>query len=485
MTFNTIIHKSVIFYNKIPHPPPNMPVTPNIVQHSTFETPLKQLISEDLNTPPTSPVSPPHVLKQKSQRVANLNRFNFNLPTPGTSAGCAENNCPKINTKSLKLASPSSPLIPSPISLKLSSPEINDSDASANATINTDSHIKTINKYIPRSNYFNEDDIIEMIQDSTINLPFALHLNDSNIIGKGSNSVVFKSFFNNSSDLLFAVKIPKSIRNSKPIYKEFINFKIISNYLSLNSIDIENFPILNLYGLTYLSRNDYPRIRVNEVVPCLLSSYESIDLERLLKTGGNNNDLINANNSIELYLNSNLWWKLAKQLIMGLIVFRDCNIVHLDMKTSNILFNQKNQDFKIADFTSSGLINDVRDEYHLKKANGLSMDLTLQYCSPELLSSEPNFKSDLYSTGLILLSSAIGQEPYQEILNESSLNQSNLIFKLTELIKNNKIIDSLSNNSLLRLNSNPIAFNLIKLILIERADLDIVIKYLEEIDEIN
>jgi len=467
--------------------------TPPLKQDAQFSTPAKQISSEL-----ASPVE--FVFDDDDVKINQGNQGNHGyhgLPTPqtpfsskrrqssiisipkggggdgGSGGGAVAEHGLKINTTTNEFqyykengnyTPNSSPLTSSPVSL-FSNESILSSSFSPKTSTGSDSH----EKYLPNSSVLTNEEVLKELEDYIIDPNFKFEILTNQIIGKGSFSTVVKGKLNQN---VYAIKIPSSIRNCKPIYREALNYKIISSYLSLHDFNFEEFPILNVYGLTYLTKANFPKLRMNEIVPCLVSTNLSSNLETLIKR-------IPIKDDFQLHIGENLWWKLAKELIMGLIVLRDCDLIHLDLKTSNILYESETEEFKIGDFTSAGLKNDILKEFYSKKELGLSVDITLQYASPELIdtqsNSPPSFQSDLYAVGLILLTSAIGQEPYSEVLNNH--DRSSFIY-LTECIKKNKIMDLLSIESWKILKSNPDVLNLIKLILIDRIDLDQVLTLL-------
>lgn len=426
--------------------------TPPLKSEAKFATPSKQIIS---SSPPVTAVADfkfdtnnknhgflhtpqsPHIINRSKELSLNTsNEFHYykekgaNSPYPSP------------------LTSPVSAL--SPDSLKIVSPP-------------SDSH----QKYIPHSTVLSDEEVLSGIEDYIIDPNSKFEVLSNQIIGKGSYSTVVTAKFNSQ---LYAIKVPSSVKNSRPIYREALNYRLLSCYLQLHDFNCEEFPILNVYGLTYLTKASFPKLRSTEIVPCLISPNLSSNLEIMIKKKPSNCPM--------LHIGGDLWWKLAKQLIMGLIVLKDCEMIHLDLKTSNILYDAANEDFKVADFTSAGLRADILKEFHEKAASGLSIDITLQYTAPELINGSgapPSYQTDLYSVGLVLLSAAIGQEPYSEILNNH--DRSGFIY-LTECIKKNKVLDLLSSKSWEILKSNPKAYKLIKLILLDRVDLDQVVDML-------
>ncbi|CCH45325.1 hypothetical protein BN7_4907 [Wickerhamomyces ciferrii] len=457
--------------------------TPPLKSSNQFETPAKQVIS--------SSVGDSEVIDGDYHKVHINTEYNQNksyLPTPktpitphDTSLSRSASTASKKRSLSINTSNDfqyfknnqnypmttTSPLS-SPVSIFSNESSVLSATSPHLVSDSTSPHLK----YLPSSSLYSDSEIAHELEDFIIDPSFKFLVANDQIIGKGSFSTVLKSKFNNKD---YAIKIPSKLKSCKPIYKEALNYKIITSYLQLHEFSLDEFPILNVFGLTYLTRADYHRIRLNENLPCLVSSCLSSNLEVLIK-----DSFQNKQNKECLHIGNDLWWKLAKQLIMGLIAFKDCDMLHLDLKTSNILFDSESENFKIADLTSAGLFDDVVKEFHERLNSGFSMDYTLQYAAPEILNKPkdpPNYQTDLYSIGLILLTAAIGDEPYSQVLSES---RSNFIY-LTECIKKNKVIDIITGEQWEILRSNPLAYKLIKSILIDRVDLQEVVGFLSEV----
>ncbi len=85
-------------------------------------------------------------------------------------------------------------------------------------------------------------------------------------------------------------------------------------------------------------------------------------------------------------------WKIAKDIITGLNVLHEKNIIHRDIKCANIFIS--NGQYKIADLNVSKL---------LKKTLAYTQTGTPYYASPEVWQDKPyELKSDIWSFGCIL-----------------------------------------------------------------------------------
>ncbi|KAI4344550.1 hypothetical protein L6164_011764 [Bauhinia variegata] len=142
------------------------------------------------------------------------------------------------------------------------------------------------------------------------------------------------------------------------------------------------------------------------VVICYHSFYHngviSIVLEYM--DGGSLADFLkNVKTIPEAYLAA-----ICKQVLNGLMyLHRDRHIIHRDLKPSNLLINHRGE-VKITDFGVSAILESTSGQ-----AN--TFIGTNNYMSPERINGSQNgynYKSDIWSLGLILLQCAMGRFPY-------------------------------------------------------------------------
>ncbi|XP_004507967.1 mitogen-activated protein kinase kinase SIPKK [Cicer arietinum] len=142
------------------------------------------------------------------------------------------------------------------------------------------------------------------------------------------------------------------------------------------------------------------------VVVCYQSFYDNGVISIILEymDGGSLADLLKKVKTIpERYLSA-----ICKQVLMGLIyLHHERYIIHRDLKPSNLLINHIGE-VKITDFGVSAIMESTSGQ-----AN--TFIGTCNYMSPERINGSQhgyNYKSDIWSLGLILLECAMGRFPY-------------------------------------------------------------------------
>ncbi|CCH61715.1 hypothetical protein TBLA_0F01730 [Henningerozyma blattae CBS 6284] len=140
-------------------------------------------------------------------------------------------------------------------------------------------------------------------------------------------------------------------------------------------------------------------------------------------------DYIRKNTSMPLDDKKSIWYKLFNNMLNSLKTLKDLNIIHLDIKTSNVLVDLDKAEFYLTDFSSSFVFQDFT-----ANNNDISLESTIEYLHPNLINhlSAPSHQSDLYSMGLTLLTFITGQEPFH---NSMDNEYNNKISRLTYLIE--------------------------------------------------
>ncbi|XP_047151738.1 mitogen-activated protein kinase kinase 2-like [Vigna umbellata] len=161
------------------------------------------------------------------------------------------------------------------------------------------------------------------------------------------------------------------------------------------------------------------------VVVCYQSFYENGVISIILEymDGGSLADLLRKVKTIpEPFLAA-----ICKQVLKGLVyLHHEKHIIHRDLKPSNLLINHIGE-VKITDFGVSAIMESTSGQ-----AN--TFIGTYNYMSPERINGSQrgyNYKSDIWSLGLILLECALGRFPYTPE-DQSEIWES--IFELIETI---------------------------------------------------
>ena len=256
----------------------------------------------------------------------------------------------------------------------------------------------------------------------------------SRMLGQGSYCFVYEIDSPDDSCNL-VVKFPPSKRKSRTI----LNEGLILSYLHMTDDTFENNHIIPFYGITYLDKSHYRKLRWNESIPALILPKLELNLQQFIK-------FLKENYHDDIVLKKVLWRKLFNEMIVALNHLKMRRVIHGDIKTANILlgstgrddvFSFDNFNYYLCDFTSS--IVDVSDDVNLRledmastKPNNFNLDTTLEYCPPEIIETvvaqpgnensgsndcKPILSStaDLYSFGLCLLSFICEDEPYHQL----------------------------------------------------------------------
>lgn len=305
-------------------------------------------------------------------------------------------------------------------------------------------------------------------------------LPSNKLVGQGSYSYVYpisasaSSRCNNDSGVV--LKFAKSQHKSKVILQEALTLA----YLQYMSPSTNESHIIPFYGLTYITKSHFRRLRSNECVPGLILPKCEMSLYHFNTA---------VSHKLSLITKRKIWWRLMKQMIDALKSLKTNGIIHGDIKTANILITEmhvlngghcKDFDFYLADFTSAFHINQTPTD----------LNTTVEYCAPELIDSSsdhvPTFESDLYAVGLCLLSFISQHEPYNELqalvshgsspgIGSSSIQQSQWL--INALLKKDPINLNMLRNDLFQDWKSELA--LLSRILVDRLPLENLITILD------
>jgi eukaryotic-like serine/threonine-protein kinase len=124
--------------------------------------------------------------------------------------------------------------------------------------------------------------------------------------------------------------------------------------------------------------------------------------------------------------------RLGTQIVKALEEAHEHGVVHCDLKPGNVMVTTSQQQVKLLDFGLAKMLRisgtaTTETVGHLHTFGG-----TLPYMSPEqLLGKVPDFRSDVYSVGVVLYEMATGRRPFEEKL--STVLTEEILHKLPPL----------------------------------------------------
>lgn len=106
-------------------------------------------------------------------------------------------------------------------------------------------------------------------------------------------------------------------------------------------------------------------------------------------------------------------WRFIIQLLLALNHLHKHNIVHSDLKPSNIFLAGKDCNVKLGDFGTSQLL--TKNYFFVHECVG-----TLFYLSPEVCRNDPfNTKTDIWSLGCIIYELCTNRKPFDGLSDEN------------------------------------------------------------------
>ncbi|GMG20529.1 unnamed protein product [Ambrosiozyma monospora] len=344
-------------------------------------------------------------------------------------------------------------------------------------------------KRYPLKNEELEQFVIGPVSGFTLALTHSLGAGSNSYVQAGKLSLLNKNnIYSNPTDLVVAVKIPKSKNKVKFIESEtefmlsLRRFQLQLRQQQPSQGKNDNlFPFIDAYGLYYLNKTQFPMIKRTDELPALVLSKMDMTLDEFIQMqlqNGDNTSLPTANRDL-VAIGTHNWWTLTHTLLKALTILKMLNSVHCDLKSENLMVNLTPQGpvFKLIDFSSSCKIDQLEQR-------GMP-EMTLQFTPPELLqiySSSPDleqqlpmpsFQTDLFSAGLIVLHAATGSLPYAAF----SYDQ----FYLAKVVSEGKVLDCLTKEDANRLTSDQAVKEVIIKIIRDRADLSEVLELVEKL----
>ncbi len=273
------------------------------------------------------------------------------------------------------------------------------------------------------------------------------------ILGTGGYATVYLGYVKGLPSKMIAIKTINIRRSSD------INLICIDREISIMK-SMNNINILKLYD------------------NFIIGDYYFLVIEYC--ANGNLNEYINNN---KLDINTKI--TLFRQILKGYNQLNMKNIIHRDIKLSNILLDE-NLNVKIADFGLSIIYND-------KQLSDLKCG-TIMYKSPELIKSESyTYKIDIWSLGVLLYFLLFDRYPFNSLYEDSIpdyIINNDIVFPF-ETQYDGIISDMLNKNDTLRIGIsklskemgqkiNPITISQINYIN-DNIHIDKIIKQIEDV----
>lgn len=265
--------------------------------------------------------------------------------------------------------------------------------------------ISTIN-HSPKNNIFFSNEkrdnqkVIKKICEGTTSISYK-------VIDKRTMQVMCKKVIKNNNDEFIVKKLQNSMKDISALLD--INHPCICHTIGFNSA--EQLPRTSDKG-EYESYDDYEEEEEGEeeedfeapkTTVALYLEYLPYKLNEYLKSD---------------IMNNTLKTKIAVEVAFGMCHLHEMGIIHRNLKIENILLNYIFE-AKIIDFDLIHFVEDEEDrEKSITKETG-----NLEYIPPEMLNEKNyNFKTDVYSYGILLFVLFTGHLPRQDLNDKMAKN---------------------------------------------------------------
>ncbi|CAD8095271.1 unnamed protein product [Paramecium primaurelia] len=260
------------------------------------------------------------------------------------------------------------------------------------------------------------------------------------IIEKVNNNIVGEGLLVQKNNLKFYMygQVEKWLNQMQELciqvnfHEDYFLYRLISNSQQSNVYIAEDRNTKIDYAIKVFEKNKFEqeigpkalkqeieilRLIKNEHFTQLLKIYEGNQAVYLVfeqQKGGDLQRFLNENENI---LTEKTAFQAIKQLLQGISLMHNLNYMHRDLKPENILLKNKDslEELIISDL---GLAEKVNNE----QKPLFTLCGTPGYVAPEVLKKQPyDHKVDIYGIGIILYTLLTGNNPFQSIIQDETL----------------------------------------------------------------
>lgn len=294
--------------------------------------------------------------------------------------------------------------------------------------------------------------------DANMNIGFSLELKDEiALLKKNSKPIVGfdhlkpeeiqaeRELGSGANGKVSLVAIPKLNGQGVEVFAEKQVFQIdidhnVSSWVGLEGLIKESLILKNINQLNNKNIARYIGSGViNEIPRLVIEYYQYGSLEELIE-----DDRKLCSKDIVYYM---------FDIANALSCLKDINLIHQDIKPSNILIDSE-KILKLSDFGEATSLNGLCGDHPTLQNQG-----TPFIAAPERINStDYDARSDMWSAGLVFLQMALGRKISEEIINA-------MYEKDSELMRNQTLLDDLIKNKLQKIKQSRIREKIIEIIL--------------------